>query len=174
MKRKECDTFAEEIGAYIGSGVRLGADAAAHVRECAKCREKVAELEAVAAIQEDVVARIPEPKRRLHRRQLERLLEEKREGIGWMRPAVIGFAAAMMLAAVVVLRELPEKDSVPSDASVAVSRTEQKAPEEAAVAPTVLALRQELEKGREMLASAPSSGAMRHYRVRDVEMELRN
>ena len=171
MKRNDCDAFAEEIGAYIGSGVRLGADAATHVRECVRCRARMAEVEAVAAVQEEIAARMPEPKRRLHRRQLERLLEEQRGGIGWMRPALIGFAAVMILAAVAVLRE---QDSVPPEASVVLGRTEENSAETPAPAPTILALRQELENGREIMASAPSSGAMKHYRVRDVPMELRN
>jgi hypothetical protein len=167
MKRNDCDAFAEEFGAYIGSGVRLGGGAAAHLRECARCQEKVA----VAKLQEEVAAQMPEPKRRLHRRQLERLLAKKRGGIGWMRPALIGFAAVLILAAVAVLRE---QDSVPPEASVLVSRTEENSAETTVSAPTILALRQELENGREMLASAPISGAMKHYRVRDVQMELRN
>ena len=88
-----------------------------------------------------------------------------------MRPALIGFAAVLILAAVAVLRE---QDSVPPEASVLVSRTEENSAETTVSAPTILALRQELENGREMLASAPISGAMKHYRVRDVQMELRN
>lgn len=171
MKRNDCDAFAEEIGACIGSGVRLGADAAAHLRECVKCRARMAEVEAVAAVQEEIAARMPEPKRRLHRRRLERLLEEQRRGIGWLRPALIGFVAVMILAAVAVLRE---QDGMPPEASVAVSRGEENSAETPVPAPTILALRQELENGREVLASAPSSGAMKHYRVRDVQMELRN
>ena len=172
MKTKLCDSYIEDIAAHVSGFASLSAEAAVHLRECAACRKKVAELKAIAAIQMDVAASLPEPKRRLNRHDLESALENSVEPTRsfaiWWRP-ILASAVALVVTAVVIFvarepREVVRADPTPRTSSPATSAE-----------PTMLALRNEVEHGREqLLARVPLSGGMQHYRVKDVEIELRN
>jgi hypothetical protein len=185
MKRtsgNECEARIEDLAACATGETSLSAEAAAHLRECAECQEKVAELKSVAAIHERGAARLPEPRLRLKRRQLERLLEEERgEGrrgaeFRRLRLVVAGGAVAvvlaLILASVVLRREPVESRQVPAiDVREAVSAVEAAN----AIVPTMLALHHEARDGRErLLASMPLGDGVKHYRVGDVASELKN
>jgi hypothetical protein len=176
MKTKLCDRFLEEVAAHASDSAPLSRELSAHAESCPGCREKIAELKAIAAMQREAAANLPEPNLRLSRRRLERALQAEAGQHGqlamWLRPAFIGLAAIILLATLLVIRRPPQ---------IHVERQpqgqEQQAPrvEEQPLEPTMLALRHEVQDGREqILAAVPTGRAIRHYRVRDVEMELGN
>jgi hypothetical protein len=177
MKTKSCDCYVEDLADYATDSISLSAEAAAHLRQCAVCQEKVAELKAVVATQMEAAANLPEPKRRISRGPLERALDDsvepQRPPTIRLRPILVGAVGLIAAAAVIFVfrepRELVRNGTIPTaDPPAPQVGTEP-------AAPTMLALRNEVERGREqILARIPISGGMQHYRVRDVESELKN
>jgi hypothetical protein len=176
MKTK-CESFAEDIAVNASDASALAGETAAHLRECESCREKLAELKSVATLQRQVETELPEPRLRLTKRQLERALSNDTgvwsgPRMQW-QPVFAGALALVLIAMVMVMRRDPEQ-RVDTQNQTQQPQPELKAAEEV-FEPTMLALRHELQGGREeILASAPTGGRMRHYRVKDVESELRN
>ena len=177
MKTKSCERFIEEIAADAAGATPLRAEAAAHVGTCPTCQQKVAELRAVAAIQHAAAARLPAPGRPLSRRQLERALDNGAEqlrsfGTG-TQPIFAGAMAIFALAAVLIISRKPQRP-IETDLIAHHERIETRVEAEA-FEPTMLALRNQIQGGGEqMLGTARTAAGLRHYRVRDVESELRN
>jgi predicted anti-sigma-YlaC factor YlaD len=174
MKSNRCEAYFGEIAAYLAGERELSGGAAVHLRECAECRVKVAELKTVAALHAEGAARIPEPKRRLNRQRLMRSLEKEEErgpSFGWARP-VLAALAVMMVATSVVLWNKRNEPVIETRAAISEGRSSS-----APFVPvqTILALHQELRDGRELLPIDGQSGkGIKHYRLRDVQRELEN
>lgn len=174
--KKNCERFAEDIAACGLDTSGLGTEAAAHIQNCATCREKIAELKAVAAMQWEGAATLVEPKRRLSRHRLERALmrgDQRRKDyeIGW-RPVLAGAVAlALIVAGAVTHRIHLERADArhPSEPRQGETKVGEQAFE-----PTILTLRHELEGGREQMFAGTTGAGLRHYRVKDAENELRN
>lgn len=174
--KKNCERFVEDIAAFASNTSGLSTKAAAHVQNCTTCREKLAELKAVAAMHWEVVANLVEPKRRLSRHQLERALasggQRRRDfEIRW-RPVLAGAVAlALIVAAAVTYRIHLERadaryQSEPGQRETKVG--------EQTFEPTILTLRHEVEGGREQMFAGTTGPGLRHYRVKDAENELRH
>jgi hypothetical protein len=175
MKSKQCEAHIGEIAAYLAGETALSEDATVHLKECAECRAKVAELRAVVTIHGDGAARIAEPRRRLSRKMLVRSLgaeEQRGMGFNWLRPVLAASAVVVVVAASLMLRDKPIESM---EAPVVAGREAESASEGAAPAQTILALHQEVRDGRELLLVSGRGGSgLKHYRVRDVESELGN
>ena len=176
MKTNLCESQHGELAAYAAGSASLSVEAAAHLRTCAACQEKVAELRAVAVVHMEAAANFPEPKRRLNRRQLERALDNSGEArrpfaIGW-RPILVSAITLIVIAAAVFLSKRPW-ESGGTEPRLEANRSATIRAENAE--PTMLALRSEAQRGHDdILAGMPLSGGMQHYRVKDVASELRN
>jgi predicted anti-sigma-YlaC factor YlaD len=173
MKKKNCQEFVEDIAAFA-SEAELSPEAATHLRNCARCREKIAELKAVAALHREAAANLAEPKRRLSRSKLEFALangsRRRRElEIRW-RPVLAGAVALALIVGGALTHRKPQ-ERVDASYQSKHEQRETKVGEES-VEPTMLILRHEVE-GERMLAGT-TAAATRHYRVKDVERELRN
>ncbi|MGZ8940305.1 MAG: hypothetical protein ACXW32_13950, partial [Limisphaerales bacterium] len=72
MEMKSCADHIAEFASYVAESDSLSEEAAAHLRECAGCRWRVAELQKVAAVFREEVLLSPQPGRRLRRAELER------------------------------------------------------------------------------------------------------
>ncbi len=172
--KKNCERFVEQIAAFASDTSGLSAEAVAHVQSCETCREKIAELKAVAALHREVAANMAEPKRRLGRPQLERALasggwRSRAFEIRW-RPVLAGTVALVLIVGGAVTHRT--RSEGPSHHSNHEQRETNvgKEPFE----PTMLALRREVEGGREQVLAGTTGPGIRHYRVKDVESELRN
>jgi hypothetical protein len=175
--KKNCERFAGDISAFALDISELSPEAAAHIQNCAACREKIAELKAMAAMHWEGAANLVEPKGHLSRAQLERALasggQRRREfEIAW-RPVLVGgaVALALMVAGVVTHRTHLERadarhQSEPKQRETKVG--------EQAFEPAILALRHEVEGGGEQMFAGTTGGGLRHYRVKDAANELRN
>lgn len=171
MKTKLCADHIEELASYVAESDSLSKEAAGHLRECVDCRQKVAELKQVAAKCRDEALCIPEPRTRLHRAALERAMasEGGQSRLPWWRLVLAGGAVVIAIA-ISVNRKSPEVIGAASP----LNPSKEVPAEEAAKAPTMLALRHDLQGGREQtLALSPAGNGISHYRVRDVERELR-
>jgi anti-sigma factor RsiW len=177
MKTNLCESQFGELAAYAAGSASLSAETAAHLRTCALCQKKVAELKAVAAVHMDAAANFPEPNRRLNRRQLERALDDSGEprrpfAIRW-RPILASVITLIVVAAVLFSSREPRK--LPALEPIATRELPETVTSAGPVEPTILALRNEVQKGREqILAGMPISSGMQHYRLKDVESELEN
>jgi hypothetical protein len=176
MKTKSCADYIEEFASYVAESGSLGENAAGHLRRCARCQQKVAELKGVAANYREDSLRIPEPRRRLRRAELQRLLagEGRQSRSTWWRPVLAGGVAIVVAIAISVTWKSPE----PNDLALQVKSLPAAPLKESAIAPTMLALHHDLQGGREQIlalgpALTPTRNGMNHYRVRDVERELR-
>jgi hypothetical protein len=173
--KKNCDRFVEDIAAFASDSAELSPAAAAHVQHCVSCREKIAEFKAVAAMHREVASNIAEPKRRLDRRQLEESLAIGRQArrdfeIRW-RPILAGAAAlALFVGGALIYRTPPERLDARQQSTP--GQPERKLREEA-FEQSLLALRHDVEGGRERMLSKNSGAALRHYRLKDAESELR-
>lgn len=172
--KKNCKRFVEDIAVFASDTSGLSTEAAAHVHNCGTCREKIAQLTAVAAMHREGAANLVEPKRRLSRPQLERVLASggrrmRDFEIRWRTVLAGVVALALIIGGVVTHRPHLERPSHQSKHDQGEKNVEQEAFE-----PTMLALHQEVESGRELMLSETVGPGIRHYRVRDVESELRN
>lgn len=181
MKTNLCSRYIEEIAANAADAGALSAEAREHLRGCAACRAKADELRAVAAIHMEAAANLPEPKRRpvqpityrLERVMMEDAAEPRRTFAIPLRPIVAGLIALLLLAAVLFSSRGPRK--LPVVEPIATRELPETVASTGPVEPTILALRNEVQKGREqILASMPISSGMQHYRLKDVESELGN
>ena len=176
MKTNLCDTFIEDIAADAVGVTALSAEAAAHLRACAACREKLVVLKRAAEIQNAAAALLPEPKRQLSSRQLARALEnevEQRRGLVISRRPIFACAVVLALITAALFVRKPQESAEPQPLARKVQTETQPKPE--AFEPTMSALRHEMQGGGEQMFAAVRTGAgMRHYRVRDVESELQN
>jgi predicted anti-sigma-YlaC factor YlaD len=175
MKRN-CEQFVEDISAFASDTAGLSAEAAAHIQNCARCREKLGELQAVAAMHREAAGNLAEPKRHLDRRQLERALtsagsRRRNFEIRW-RPVLGGAVALALIIGGVVTSRTP-RGSVEAGHRFPHEQRETKVGEES-FEPTMLALHHEVEGGREHMLAGTTGDGIRHYRVKDVETELRN
>ena len=174
--KKNCERFAKDISGFALDTSGLSTKAAAHIQKCATCREKIAELKAVAAMHREGAANLVEPKRRLSRPQLERALAsggQRRRGfeIRW-RPVLAGAVAlALIVAGVVTHRTHLERADAMHQSE---PRQRETKVGDQAFEPTILALRHEVEGGREQMFAGSTGAGLRHYRVKDAENELRN
>ena len=171
MKTKSCADYFEAFTSYVLECESLSEEAAAHLQRCADCHEKVAELKRVATDCREAALRIPEPRRRLRRAELERSLvgEGRQSHSTWWRPALFGGAVAVLAIAISVTWKSPE----PTDRLHQAKPLPETPLKEQAVTPTMLALRNDLQGGREqILALSTTRNRINHYRVRDVEREL--
>jgi hypothetical protein len=174
--KKNCERFVEDIAAFASGTSGFSTEATTHVQNCAMCREKIAELKAVAAMHWEGAANLAEPKRRLSRSQLE--LELARGGqssrdfeIRWQPVLAGAVAIALIVAGAVTHRTHLERtdsrhQSKPKQAETKVG--------EQAFGPTILALRHEVEYGHEQMFTGTTGAGLRHYRVKDAENELRD
>jgi hypothetical protein len=110
MKRN-CEQFVEDISAFASDTAGLSAEAAAHIQNCARCREKLGELQAVAAMHREAAGNLAEPKRHLDRLQLERALtsagsRRRNFEIRW-RPVLGGAVALALIIGGVVTSRTP-------------------------------------------------------------------
>ena len=174
--KANCERLGDDIAAFAADAAPLSRDAAPHLQNCANCREKVAELQALAAFHRDAAANLPEPNRRLGRRQLERALANgsARGGdfkVSW-RPALAGVLVIALMIGIAVTHRTPQEEAEASHRPLH-ERRETKATEET-FEPTMLALRRDVEGGREQMLVGTSGDRFRHYRLKDVETELRN
>jgi len=174
--KKNCERFVEDIAAFASDASGLSTEAATHVKNCAMCREKIAELKAVAAMHWEGAASLAEPKRRLSRSQLEHELasggQRRRDfEIRW-QPLLAGAVAVVLIVAGAVTHrthlERPDArhQSKPKQRETKVG--------EQALGPTILALRHEVEHGHEQMFTGTAGAGLRHYRVKDAENELRD
>ena len=174
--KKNCKGFVEEIAAFASDAAGLGTEATAHAQNCARCREKIEELKAVAAMHREAAASMAEPKHRLGRAQLECALAKggwrRRDSeIQWRPVLAWTMALAFIIGVAVAHRTYRERaDEIPPSRH---EPGEAKAGEET-LGPTMLALRHEVEVGRDPIFAGTSGAGMRHYRVKDVASELRN
>jgi hypothetical protein len=174
--KKNCEGFVEDIAAFASDTAGLSTEAAAHVRNCAACRNKIAELKAVVAMHRDAAANMAEPKRRLGRPQLECALANG----GWRRrdfeirwrPVLAGAVAVGLIVGAAVTHRTPREGVDASHPSKHAQR--EMSVREEAFEPTLLALRHEVEGGREQMLAGTTGAGIRHYRVKDVGSELRN
>jgi len=174
--KANCERFVEDIAAFSSDAARLSPNAAAHLQNCASCREKVAEFQALAAIHRDAAAHLPEPNRRLGRRQLERALTTggARGGdfeLSW-RPVLAGVLALAFIIGIAVTYRTPPEEVAATHQPIH-ERRDAKATEET-FEPTMLALRHRVEGGREQMLVGTTGDRIRPYRLKDVETELKN
>jgi hypothetical protein len=177
MKTHLCDRFNEDLAAYAVNASSLTIEAASHVRQCAACQKKVAELKAVAAIHSAAASDLPEPKRSLCRGQVESALAHERgQGrtfVTGLRP-IFACAVGLVMVAAVFIVSRKRQEPIATQPAIAHGRIAMRAEAEH-FEPTMAALRREVHGGGEQLLTAvPISGGMRHYRVKDVQSELRN
>jgi hypothetical protein len=174
--KTNCEIWFEEIAAFAADIDRLSPKAAAHIRTCPHCREKMASLIAVATLHREAAANLPEPKRRLGWQQLEEVLLNGRQRahsfeIRW-RPVVVGtLALALILLSADVIRRMP-RDGRDPKLPAKQQKSERQTAEEP-LEPTLLALRREVVAGIEPTLAGATGAGIRHYRVRDAENELR-
>ena len=174
--KANCERFVEDIAAFSSDAARLSPDAAAHLQNCASCREKVAEFQALAAIHRDAAAHLPEPNRRLGRRQLERALinDGTRGGevkVSW-RPVLGGVLVLALIIGIAVTYRTPPEEAAATHQPMH-ERRDAKATGET-FEPTMLALRHGMEGGREQMLVGTTGDRIRPYRLKDVETELKN
>ena len=173
MKTKRCNDYFNDIVAHVADSSVLGPQAAAHLADCARCQDKVAGLKRIAAIHQLTAHDLPEPKHRLTRRQLERSFERAPAAslTFRLRPVVFSLLALIIAAAIYLFQKPLDSNESPSASyQKPGSQSETKS-----FAPTILALRHQVLDGREQtLASSHSGSGIRHYRLGDVEIELRN
>jgi hypothetical protein len=172
-----CHSFIEDIAAAAGGSAPLSAAAKAHLGECEQCQRKLAELKVVAVIYREAAAKLPQPELRLKTRRLVSALgkgtEPRRTFPIALRPVFTCAVAFIAIGTVLFVFRKPY-ETVDPEPIVRNERPERKV-ESGGLEPTLLAFRNELQSGREQVfASAPAGVALRHYRVKDVESELRN
>ena len=174
--KKNCESFVADIAAFASNSAELSPGAAEHVQHCGSCRQRIAEFKAVAALQREIAVSIVEPSRRLSWRQLEESLagggRARRDfEIRW-RPVLAGAAAlALFVGGALIFRTPPERLDVSQQSTQ--EQPERKLRKEASEH-SLLALRHDVESGRERMLAKNSGAAMRPYRLKDVESELRN
>lgn len=178
-RRDSCEAHVEELAACIAGEPSVSAEAAAHFRDCTECREKLEKLKSVAAVHERGAARIPEPKRMLTRRELERLMagdggKDRGAVFKRLRPLVAGGAVVVAVAVIIAMAVFRREEHVVSTGAPEVEvHVERSGVDPEVFVPTMLALHRDVEERREqLLASAPVAVGMKHYRVRDVASEL--
>ena len=180
MKTNLCRCYVEEIAANAADAGPLSAEARQHLRGCADCQAKANELRAIAAIHMEAAANLPEPKHRPGRpstfwleRAMENAAEPRRAFAIPFRPIVAGLIVLLLVAAVLFSSREPRK--LPALEPIATRELPETVTSAGPVEPTILALRNEVQKGREqILAGMPISSGMQHYRLKDVESELEN
>ena len=174
--KMNCESLVEEIAAFASDAAELSTQAAEHVRNCPRCREKISELKTIAAWHRETAANLAEPKRRLGRAQLEDALAKGRSirrnlEIRW-RPMLAGALALAAIVGAVVIHRIPRERM---DASPQVKKEPRGMQvREPALEPTLLALHHEVADGRERRLAGTTGAGIRHYRVRDAASELRN
>jgi hypothetical protein len=199
MKTNPCDNYLKELAAAAitfrntetnrAATVRerppgtaenspsLSPEAAAHLQQCEVCQTKLRDLQNVAAMHTHAAANLPEPQLRLRRRQLERALKNgqpPRTSFAIpLRPAIA--AAIAVITIVTFIFTSRTRHEPPATQVIVENNPGTNEDREETLQPTLHALRHEVQHGREqILAAAPSGVALRHYRVKDVENELRN
>lgn len=177
MKTDLCSRYIGEITANAVDAGPLSAEGRQHLRGCIDCQAKANELGTVAAIHMEAAANLPEPKRRPGTRWLKRAMENAAEPQRAfaipLRPIVAGLIALLLLAAVLISSR--ESRKLPTAKPTATRESPETVTSAGPIEPTILALRNEVQKGREqILASMPISSGMQHYRLKDVESELGN
>ena len=171
MKTKSCDDHFKAFASYVLECDSLNEEAAAHLQRCTDCHEKVAELKRVTTNCREAALRISEPRRRLRRAELERSLagEGRQSRSTWWRPVLFYGAVAVVAIAISVTWKSPE----PIDGAHQENPLPETSLKEQAATPTMLALRNGLQGGREqILALSTTRNGINHYRVRDVKREL--
>jgi len=174
--KANCESLIEEIVAFAADARGLSTEAAEHVGNCTRCREKVAELKAIAALHREAAAQLAEPKRRLGRAKLEAAMtkggsSQSHFEIPW-RPMLAGALALGVMVGVIVIHRMPRESL---DASFQVKpQPQERQVRPVALEPTLLALHREVEGGRERMLAGNTGAGIRHYRVKDAAGELRN
>jgi hypothetical protein len=168
--KTNCAAFVEEFAAFVSDSAELSAEAAAHVKSCAHCRERVAALKAVAAMHRAAAARLAEPTRQLGRQRLKEALAtsgRRRPGVEMRWRAVLAGASALalILGAVLIDRMLRGRANSGFQARQPQSTWQAGAePSE----PTLQILRREVEGNRELLLAGTTGAALRPYRLKDA------
>lgn len=175
--KTDCERIVQDIDALVSDTEELSPESAAHVQHCAVCQKRIAELNAIVAIQREAAANLAAPSRRLSRKELEGALADGGIGrsgfeIRW-RPVLAGAIALVLMIGVTVIHRTPREGPGIAEQSKHGQSTRSLANE--GIASTLLALQYEVEDGREiMLATVSNGGGTRHYRMKDVESELRD
>lgn len=174
--KSNCKELALDIMAVAAEHAELSNELAEHLGSCRVCREKMESLRAIAAIHRDTAASLPEPKRRLGRQQLESVLAES-EGsrqpapVRW-RPILAGALALVLIlggaATLQTMRERARAHHEPIEPPHQMRRAQ------SVVEPTLLALRQDVEAGRDQVHGLTTGARIYHYRIKDVEREMTN
>jgi hypothetical protein len=171
--KQDCERFLEELATSASAAAELSNEAAAHVRNCARCRAKIPELKAVAYVHRAAAAKLAEPKRRLGRPQLEGALANthwatRDFGVPW-RAVLAGAAVVVLIISGAFAHRIFQR-RVDRAAQAEREQGRRQAVQEA-FEPTMLALHHEVEGGRELLLAGTAGVGMRPYRLKDAASE---
>ena len=166
-----CHDLAEELADVVAGTSSFSPDATAHLQVCPQCQRDVKRYKTLADAFEHEAARISVPARRLTRHQIVRSISDQARGaeVPWLRPAIAAFGVVVVFSLGLILRNNPVQHSEPVTSLIQETGNPSVGN---SFPPTILELRREVQRGREM-AHVPIPGVgMKHYRVRDVQKEV--